>query len=269
MYLDKIVATKQHEVAALKQLTTVTSLERAIAAMPPTRRFEQALAQRNRQQMGLIAEVKKASPSKGLIRADFNPVAIAEAYERAGADCLSVLTDVHYFQGENLYLQQIRAAVDVPILRKDFTIDEMQIYEARAIGADAILLIAAILTTDQMKRFLREARDLSLDVLVEVHDEAELERVLEIDASMIGINNRNLHTFETDIRTTERLIARIPDGVIKVTESGISQSDEIAYLASVGADAALIGEHFMRRDSVEQAVCDLLGERASRGGSTA
>jgi indole-3-glycerol phosphate synthase len=265
MYLDRIVATKQEEVKQLRQSVTITELEKQILQLPPTLGFERALRQRNRSNMGLIAEVKKASPSKGLIRADFDPLTIAKAYELAGSDCLSVLTDVQYFQGANAYLSQIRQSVQLPLLRKDFTIDEIQIYEARAIGADAILLIAAILTTDQMKRFLVEAQGLGLDVLVEVHDQEELDRVLELDATLSGINNRNLKTFVTDIHTTEQLITHIPSGVIKVSESGISAPEEISYLSSVGADAALIGEHFMRQNSVKQAVIDLLGAPTLKG----
>jgi indole-3-glycerol phosphate synthase len=210
--------------------------------------------------MGLIAEVKKASPSKGLIRADFEPVRLAQAYEAAGTDCISVLTDVEYFQGSNEYLSQVRQSVRVPILRKDFTIDLHQIYEARLIGADAVLLIAAILTTAQMKEFSAAARNIGLDVLIEVHDKEELDRVLELDApTLIGINNRNLKTFVTDLKTTEELIAHMPKGVTVVSESGISQPSEIAYLQSIGAEAVLVGEHFMRQPVVEQAVHDLMG----------
>lgn len=259
MYLDRIVVTKQKEVAHLKESVGIRALEKAAAAKPSPCGFEQALRSANRSTMGLIAEVKKASPSKGLIRSDFHPVHIAEAYERAGADCLSVLTDMDYFQGSNTYLEQVRQAVKLPILRKDFIIDVSQIYEARAIGADAILLIAAILTTEQMRDFMKEAHDLGLDVLTEVHDREELERVLELDATLIGINNRNLNTFVTDLRTTEDLINRIPSHVLKVSESGISKPSEIAYLSGVGANAVLIGEHFMRQASIEQAVHELLG----------
>lgn len=265
MYLDRIVATKAKEVERLRETAGLRSLEKAAAAAPAALGFEQALRGRKRPSMGLIAEVKKASPSKGLIRPDFHPAQIAEAYERAGADCLSVLTDEHYFQGSIDYLRQVRQTVRIPILRKDFTIDELQIYEARAIGADAILLIAAILSAEQMKRFLREARGLGLDVLVEVHDREELERVLELDAALIGINNRNLKTFVTDLRTTEELVGIIPKSAVKVSESGISQPEEIGYLSSAGADAVLVGEHFMRQPSVEQAVRDLLGEWSGEG----
>ncbi len=265
MYLDRIVATKREEVNRLKQHTTVQSFVSIIDTLSPTRGFEKALRKTKRTTMGLIAEVKKASPSKGLIRADFDPVQIALAYEQAGADCLSVLTDEQYFQGSNSYLQQVRQAVSLPLLRKDFIIDEIQIYEARSIGADAILLIAAILTTEQMRQFLREARELQLDVLVEVHNQFELEQVLELDATLIGINNRNLKTFVTDLTTTEQLISMIPEGIIRVSESGIHLQEEIDYLSLAGADAVLIGEHFMRQPDIGVAVNNLLGKIVIEG----
>ncbi|WP_248925437.1 indole-3-glycerol phosphate synthase TrpC [Paenibacillus hamazuiensis] len=263
MFLDKIVATKQDEVARLKETLTIADMEKRIAGMPACLGFERALTTRRKRSMGLIAEVKKASPSKGLIREDFEPVGLARAYEEAGADCISVLTDVQYFQGANDYLTRIREAVNVPILRKDFTIDAHQIYEARMIGADAILLIAAILTTEQMREFLALSRDLGMDTLVEVHDREELERVLTLDATLIGINNRNLKTFVTDIRTTEQLIGLIPACKTIVSESGISNSKEIDYLYSAGARAVLVGELFMRQPVVGQAVRDLLGPVAA------
>jgi len=265
MFLDKIVDTKQREVAVLKEQRSMAAMEKTIASLPACLGFESALASRRNRPMGLIAEVKKASPSKGLIREDFEPVRLAQAYERAGTDCISVLTDVDYFQGSNDYLSQVREAVKVPILRKDFTIDLHQIYEARCIGADAVLLIAAILTTDQLKQFSAEARSIGLDVLIEVHDKEELDRVLELDAKLIGINNRNLKTFVTDLKTTEELISYIPKDVTVVSESGISRPSEIEYLQSIGAKAVLIGEHFMRQPVVEQAVHDLLGQYAVKG----
>ena len=258
MFLDRIVATKQKEVEALAERFSLAEAEREIAGMPACRGFIRALTEGRNRPMGLIAEVKKASPSKGLIRENFDPVTIAKAYEQARTDCLSVLTDTDYFQGSNAYLQQVRAAVNVPILRKDFTTDYRHIYEARMIGADAILLIAAILTTKQMQEYLQLSRDLGLDALVEVHDAEELNRVLELDAQLIGINNRNLKTFVTDLKTTENLIGMIPKGKTIVSESGISRPEEIAYLRSVGTHAVLIGEHFMRQPVVEQAVIDLL-----------
>lgn len=261
MFLDKIVATKQQEVAELKQRITIAEMERRIAGLPACLGFERALSTGKKRPMGLIAEVKKASPSKGLIREDFEPVKLAQSYEAAGADCISVLTDVQYFQGSNDFLTRVREAVNVPLLRKDFTIDPHQIYEARMIGADAILLIAAILTTDQMREYSSIAASIGLDTLIEVHDKEELDRVLELNPTLVGINNRNLKTFVTDLRTTEELTQYIPAGITVVSESGISKAEEIGYLQSVGSHAVLVGEHFMRQPDVAEAVQALLGSR--------
>lgn len=265
MFLDRIVATKHEEVQTLKQTLNIGQAERTIADLAPCRGFEQALIGRNRP-VGLIAEVKKASPSKGLIRPDFHPVSLAQAYEQAGTDCISVLTDTDYFQGSNEYLKQIREQVSVPLLRKDFTIDERQIYEARLIGADAILLIAAILTKSQLSSFYSLARDLGMDVLVEVHNRPELETVLDIGkASLIGVNNRDLKTFVTDLKVTEELIALMPKGIVAVSESAISSSDDVTFVRDAGAQAVLIGEHFMRQTNVQDAVYELLGPSTKEG----
>ena len=266
MFLDKILQTKIIEVEALKLSFSLSDAEKKIAEMAPCLGFIRAISTNRKRETGLIAEVKKASPSKGLIRADFNPIKLAKSYEKSGADCISVLTDEQYFQGSNAYLSEIRQQVNVPILRKDFTIDFRQIYEARLIGADAILLIAAILTTEQMREFLGISRTLGLDALVEVHDREELERVLELDADLIGINNRNLQTFVTDLKTTEQLIGMIPPNKTIVSESGISHAEEITYLRQVGADAVLIGETFMRNDNVEEAVEVMMGKYNSNEG---
>ncbi|RKP57047.1 indole-3-glycerol phosphate synthase TrpC [Cohnella endophytica] len=265
MFLDRIVATKRQEVDLLKQSLHIGRAEREIASLQACRGFEQALIGRNRP-VGLIAEVKKASPSKGLIRPDFQPVSLAHAYEEAGTDCISVLTDVEYFQGSNDYLKMIREQVRVPLLRKDFTIDERQIYEARLIGADAILLIAAILTKSQLSDFYTLARDLGLDVLVEVHNRPELETVLDIGkATLVGVNNRDLKTFVTDLKVTEELIALMPQGVVAVSESAISSTDDVDFVRRAGAQAVLVGEHFMRQPNVQQAVHDLLGPISKEG----
>lgn len=268
MFLDRIVATKRQEVELLKESFSLAQAEADIAKLPATRGFERKLTAARKRPMGLIAEVKKASPSKGLIRADFDPAKLASAYRDAGADCISVLTDVQYFQGSADYLRAVREAVDVPLLRKDFTIDVRQIYEARLLGADAVLLIAAILTTAEMKQFLQVSRELGLDALVEVHDREELERVLELDATLIGINNRNLRTFVTDLKTTEELIRLIPREATAVSESGIGRREEIEYLRGLGAKAVLVGEHFMRQPDVGVAVHGLMGPltNAAAGG---
>ncbi|MFD0670406.1 indole-3-glycerol phosphate synthase TrpC [Cohnella sp. GCM10027633] len=265
MFLDRIVNTKRQEVEALARTLNIAEAEKTIAGLAACRGFEQALRGRNRP-VGLIAEVKKASPSKGLIRPDFHPVSLARQYEAAGADCISVLTDIDYFQGSNDYLTQIREQVKVPLLRKDFTVDERQIYEARLIGADAILLIAAILTNEQLSSFHTLARDLGLDVLVEVHNRPELETVLEIgQATLIGVNNRDLKTFVTDLKVTEQLIGLMPKEALAVSESAISTRDDVSFVSGAGAQAVLVGEHFMRQEDVQAAVNELLGPATKAG----
>lgn len=276
MYLERIVATKIKEVEALRRTFSIEEAKRQIAVLPPTRGFRNALAKSRNRSMGLIAEVKKASPSKGLIRADFDPVSIAKGYAAGGADCLSVLTDKDFFQGSGAYLQQAREAVNLPLLRKDFIIDECQIYEARILGADAILLIAAILTSEQLTSFTDTAAELGLDILIEVHDRSELEMVLatgkvEHPGVLLGINNRNLRTFETALATTAELAALLPDTVPVISESGIAGPADIDYLKTTGAIGVLVGEYLMRQPDVEQAVNELLGalpegkERAAHG----
>jgi indole-3-glycerol phosphate synthase len=196
----------------------------------------------------VIAEVKKASPSKGVIREDFHPAEIAASYEAGGAACLSVLTDIDFFQGADAYLQAARAACALPVLRKDFTLDPYQIWEARALGADAILLIVACLELPHLKDLHDCAQEAGLDVLVEVHDEAELEEALTLGGDLIGINNRDLHTFETSLDTTYRLLARIPQGVQVVTESGFSSAEQVSEMRRHGVHSFLIGETFMRAE---------------------
>lgn len=265
MFLDRILATKRQEAEALRGRLALAEAEKRIAELPPCRGFEAALRQRRRP-VGLIAEVKKASPSKGLIRPDFDPVQIARSYEAAGTDCISVLTDVEYFQGSNDYLTRVREAVGVPLLRKDFIIDERQIYEARLIGADCVLLIAAILTPGELASFHRLAKDLGMDALVEVHSREELEMVLEYgEATLIGVNNRNLRTFETDLRMTEQLIGLMPPGTVAVSESAIASPEDVDFVRRAGASAVLIGEHFMRQPDPGEAVNRLLGPAAKAG----
>jgi indole-3-glycerol phosphate synthase len=260
MFLDKIVVTKQEEVAHLASQFQISDYERQIALLPECRGFERALTAGRKRDIGLIAEVKKASPSKGLIRPDFHPAQLAASYERAGADCISVLTDRDYFQGSNEYLSLIKESVNIPLLRKDFIIDYRQVYEARLIGADAVLLIAAILTSSELSELYDTAKSLGMDVLVEVHDREELERVLELDkATLIGVNNRDLKSFVTDLHTTESLIDLMPAGVTVISESGIAGRKDMDYLQTVGANGVLIGEHFMRQPDAGQAVIDLMG----------
>lgn len=247
--LDKIIATKREEVTAAKSATPVTALREQIAGMPPTRGFNQRLhdAVKN-QQPGIIAEVKKASPSKGIIRQDFDPVAIAQSYADHGATCLSVLTDQQYFQGANQYLIDIRASVELPIIRKDFIVDEYQLYEARAIGADCVLLIVAALDIMRLTVLYQTAKSLDLDVLIEIHNENELGAALSLQPDLIGINNRNLKTFETSLDTTLTLLPLIPDGITVVTESGIATKADVDHMRANNVHCFLVGEAFMRAD---------------------
>ncbi|WP_068785266.1 indole-3-glycerol phosphate synthase TrpC [Paenibacillus phocaensis] len=269
MYLERIVETKKTEVARLAEGFSLTEAERRIAVMEATRGFHAALTTGRKRNMGLIAEVKKASPSKGLIRPDFHPVQLAAAYEAAGTDCISVLTDETYFQGSGAYLSAIREAVSVPLLRKDFVIDERQIYEARLLGADAVLLIAAILSDAQLRDYLALATALGLDALIEVHDREELERVLTLPAAkLIGINNRNLRTFEVSLETTAALAELVPSDATLISESGIRTQEDVEYLRRTGARGVLIGETFMRRENVEEAVHDLMGPLLPAGASS-
>lgn len=252
MILDTIVAQKKREVAALKKRGI-----RPPGEVDPPRGFQQALT--SYAGIALIAEAKKASPSKGVICEDFRPVEIARRYEAGGAQCLSVLTDENFFQGHLDYLSQVRKAVGLPVLRKDFTIDQVQIQEARAHGADAILLIAAILSQTQMAEFLALAQELGMDVLVEVHDERELERALAINSPLIGINNRNLNDFSVDLGTTLRLKKEIPAHIPVVSESGIRDGDDIRRLAEHDICAVLVGESLMRAGGRDVFLRDLMG----------
>ena len=245
--LRKIIDRKREEVAARQKQDSVGSLEQRIAEQTPPRGFARALQARvAAAEPAVIAEVKKASPSKGVIRADFQPALIAASYQAGGASCLSVLTDVDFFQGADAYLQQARAACGLPVLRKDFTIDPYQVIEARAIGADAILLIVAALEDDQMQELARTAREVGVDVLVEVHDRAELDRALELDTFLIGINNRDLHTFDTRLETTLELLPYVPADHLVVTESGIHTAEDVALMRNHQVYGFLVGEAFMR-----------------------
>ena len=258
MILDRIVQVKKEEVERLAQSFDPSQVRDTIASLPETRGFAAAL--RNATDMvGLIAEVKKASPSKGIIRPDFDPNAIAQVYERAGASCLSVLTDVQFFQGHADYLRGIRQVVNLPLLRKDFIIDEKQIYEARIIGADCILLIAAILTTEQMKEYRELAESLGLDVLVEVHDETELQRALDAGSTLLGVNNRDLRDFTVDLDTTARIAKLVPQDRLLVSESGIVTHDDVCTVKAAGAHAILVGETLMRDPQITPAIDALLG----------
>jgi indole-3-glycerol phosphate synthase len=250
--LEKIVAAKRAEIAAAKKQTPEVKLDRA----PPLRDFVAALRAKR---PAVIAEVKRASPSKGLLRADFDPAAIARSYEKAGAACMSVLTDQEFFQGAPEHLSAARAACALPTLRKDFLIDPYQVLESRALGADCILLIVACLEDAQLFELERLALGLGMAVLVEVHDGAELERALRLKTPLIGINNRNLRTFETRLDTTLGLLPRVPKGRIVVTESGILSPEHVAQMRAQGVETFLVGEAFMRAADPGAALRQLFG----------
>jgi indole-3-glycerol phosphate synthase len=256
--LDKIIAYKREEVAALKARKTHADMQLESDELPSPRGFYKTLVART-DRPALIAEIKKASPSKGLIRADFDPAALARAYQDGGATCLSVLTDGPSFQGSEAYLREVAATCPLPILRKDFMIDPWQCLESRAMGAEAILVIMAAVDDALAADLIKEGAFWGLDALVEVHDERELDRALALDARMIGINNRSLATFETDLAITERLAPRVPRDRLLVSESGIFVHADIERLQSAGARAFLVGESLMRQDDVAAATRALLG----------
>jgi indole-3-glycerol phosphate synthase len=259
--LESILATKREEVAALRARSRMADLIAACVDVPPTRGFGSALVGAGG--TALIAEVKKASPSKGVIRADFDPVNVARAYHAGGATCLSVLTDEAYFQGSLSYLGQIRAAVPLPLLRKDFIIDPAQIYEARIAGADAILLIvAAVPSAARLAELRHVAQLLGMDTLVEVHDARELETAVESGATLLGVNNRDLKTFDVRLELAEELIPRFPAGSVGVAESGIFTPADVRRMADAGARAVLVGESLMRQPDIADATRRLLAPPA-------
>ena len=257
--LTTIMGTKREEVAVRKAASTLADLAAHASEQTAPRGFEAALRARAETGYALIAEIKKASPSKGLIRADFDPPAHARAYEAGGATCLSILTDAPYFQGHEDYLIAARAACTLPVLRKDFMVDPWQCAEARAIGADAILIIVAALDDGQMAEIEMAARELGMYFLVEVHNEAEMERAANLKSRLIGVNNRDLKRFVTDLGTTARLAPLAPEGTLLVAESGIGGHADVLTLAAAGAKAFLVGESLMRHDDVTAATRELLG----------
>lgn len=256
--LEKIISRKAEEVAERKQLRSLAELEAMLPAVDAPRGFAEAmLTAVAAGRSAVIAEVKKASPSKGVIRENFDPAQIARSYEMAGATCLSVLTDIDFFQGSDAYMQQARAACSLPVIRKDFMIDPYQVVEARVLGADCILLIVAALNDAQLHELSATARQCGLDVLVEVHDGDELARALTLDTPLIGINNRNLHNFDTSLKTTIDLLDKIPDDRLVVTESGIHSSADVALMKQNNVHAFLVGEAFMRADEPGQKLAEL------------
>lgn len=257
--LKRICDDKLEHIAALKKETSLEAMQERASGGPPSRGFIDAL--RSKYEAGtfaLIAEIKKASPSKGLIREDFAPSALARAYQSGGAACLSVLTDEPYFQGKNDYLTAARMAVSLPVLRKDFMLDPYQVFEAKAIGADCILLIMAALEDDQAVELEETALELDLDVLVEVHNAPELERALTLKSPLIGVNNRNLKTLDVDLAVTEELAGSLDDGRILVSESGLYSHDDLLRMSAVGANTFLVGESLMRQEDVTAATIALL-----------
>lgn len=247
--LRKIIARKWEEIAVRKQHIPLDELKARAGAQAPARGFVKSIEQKIMAgEAAVIAEIKKASPSKGVIREHFVPEDIARSYEQGGAACLSVLTDVDFFQGSDIYLQQVRAAVGLPVIRKDFLVDEYHIYEARALGADCVLLIVAALEPSKLKALNTLACEIGLDVLVEVHDERELDVALELPNKLIGVNNRNLHTFEVSLENTYRLLDRIGSERIVVTESGILFPADVKSMRDKQVNAFLVGEAFMRAD---------------------
>src|SRR5512135_1881582 len=255
MILDEIIAYKKLELADTKRAVPLADVRAKAADAGPARGFEKALSG---PEVQLIAEVKKASPSQGVIREDFNPVEIARTYARSGASCLSVLTEKKYFQGSLSYLGEIRKAVELPLLRKDFIVDAYQIVEARAAGADAILLIAACLERRQIEDFIGIAKESGLDVLVESHTYPELDRALLAGATLVGINNRDLRSFSVSLQTTLDLLKDIPDDRIVVSESGIKTRDDVLKLQEARVDAILVGESLMREKDIGKKVKELL-----------
>jgi len=257
--LKRILARKREEVKVHKRQASLSQLERRLEEAEATRGFVQAIESRVRQEKSaVIAEIKKASPSKGVLRAEFDPAAIARDYAEHGAACLSVLTDRDFFQGDASYLQQARQACDLPVLRKDFIIDPWQVVETRAMSADCLLLIVAALSDAQLEELSAAATEVGLDVLVEVHDGKELERALKLDLTLIGINNRDLRYFETRLETTLDLLTMIPDDRVVVSESGLNTRKDVQRLRQAGVHSYLIGEAFMRADSPGAALSELL-----------
>ncbi len=264
MFLDEIIKHKKEELKEAKKKVPLIELRKRLNDLPPTKGFKKAFLSStidNEPMTRIIAEIKRASPSKGIIRNDFDPVKIATIYEGEGATAISILTEAHFFKGNDEHLQLIRKAVKIPLLRKDFIFDEYQIYEARVWGADAILLISAILDIIELQKLIHLSRDLGLDCLLEVHNPDELNKALNTEGEVIGINNRDLHSFEVNINNTLRLIPMIPKGIIVISESGINTREEIIRLQEAGVSGFLIGEALIREQDIGMKLREFLGRK--------
>ncbi len=256
MILSKIIEEKRKEVDRDQRMLSFSSVKKQAESMYIHSSFKRNISRKGH--INLIAEIKRSSPSKGIIRADFDPVRIALTYNAAGASAISVLTDERFFDGKLSYIKTVKDRVSVPVLRKDFIIDEYQVYQSAVAGADAILLIANILTTEELTRYYNTAKTLGMDVLVEVHNSEEVEKVLATPASIIGINNRDLGDFNVDLSVTQHLIRMIPENKVIVSESGIQSYEEIMFLKSLGVNAVLIGETFMRSENIGEKIRELM-----------
>jgi indole-3-glycerol phosphate synthase len=258
MILSKILEEKRREVDEAQKRISMGELKKKAEGLYISSMFKKNISRKGH--VNLIAEIKKSSPSQGIIRADFDPLKIALTYYAAGASAISVLTDERFFDGKLEYLTMVKERVTIPVLRKDFIIDEYQIYESAAAGADAVLLIAQILTREELNRYAGISKDMGMDVLVEVHNEEDVDKALASPASIIGINNRDLATFNVDITTTQRLIRLVPDTKVIVSESGIETYEQVMFLKSLGVNAVLIGETFMRAENIGEKVRELMKE---------
>jgi indole-3-glycerol phosphate synthase len=256
-FLKEVVLKKKEKLALVKQSLPLETLKEKVAQSPPVRPFIEAI--HKPRVISLIAEIKKSSPSRGLIRQDFNHLEIARSYSEAQVQAISVLTEEDYFGGNIVFLNEVRSVSNIPLLRKDFIIDSYQVYEARYFGADAILLIADLLTKDQLSEYMHIAQSLNLDCLVEVHTERELKKVLGMKVGLIGINNRDLRTFEVDLKTTERLFPMIPKETVVVVESGIKSRQDVLFLKILGVSAVLVGEAFMDALDVRRKIEEIMG----------
>jgi len=257
MILTKIIEEKKKEIEIAKEKLPLDKIRKQLTVLPSSRGFRQAISKEH--EISLIAELKKASPSSGMLRRDFDPTKIAQVYRAYGAKALSILTDEKFFQGKPAYVDTVRKEVYLPILRKDFILDKYQVYESKLLGADAILLIADLLSRSELFQFLEICKNLAMDAVVEIHNEEDLHKSLSVDSQIIGINNRNLHTFEVHLEVTSNLVRSIPEDKTIISESGIKTYEDVMFLKSLGVDAVLIGETFMRSDDIGSKVREIMG----------